>query len=170
MTKKLIKHIVDVAIENPRFMYQYKDELRYFVTDGHRVVRYNEELKTNPQLTVNAHDNLIRNVGEHLRKADNCTAYELPDKETIKAGINEVAGRAYSVKVAWGNDKFIINARYLLKAMEALNAKICYISEHNPGGTGIFLYENDDLQSDVYEMILPVIRSKYPNKTGFWTM
>ena len=169
MTKKLIKHIIDVATDNPRFMYQYKDELRYFVTDGHRVVRYSKELKTNPQLTVNAHDSLIGNVGERLKQADRCAVYELPDKETIKAGINEVAGRAYSVKVARGNDKFIVNARYLLKAMEALNAKICYIDERNPGGTGIFLYENDDLQSDVYEMILPV-RFKYHGKTGFWTM
>lgn len=170
MKKKVISHLADIAIENPKYMYQYTDGEYFYVTDGHRAIRYKEELITNPKITLNAHANSIIGVIKELFKymESDGIMYELPNIEEIKEGITKVAGRAYSTKVAWGNEKFIVNARYLVKSMNALNAKVCYICEHNTHHNGIFLFENDDLQSDTCEIILPISKIKFPNITGFW--
>ena len=170
MKKKVISHIVDVAIENPKFMYQYADGEHIYVTDGHRAIRYREQINSNPQIKINAHSSVLGPIREKLNRMDSCVKYELPSKEDIKAGITEVAGKAYSVKVAWGNDKFAVNARFLVKAMDALNATVCYIDERNPGMSGIYLFEDDNLLGEVCEIIMPVSKIKYPNKTGFWKM
>ena len=168
MKKKLIEHARDIATEKQNYCYQYTDgKGRYYVTDIHRVIEYDKEIQCTPAISVNAHeDGVIRVLTECFDKCNDYVLYELPTVEEIKANITKLVGRRHD-KVAYGNDKFALNARWLYKAMEALNAKVCYIDKDKPYLYGILLYENDDLQSSIKELILPICAE---GKTGYWTV
>lgn len=166
MKKKLITHIVDIATEKEKLCYQYTDGNCYYTMDGYRAIKYPSAI-TEPKVLVNAHaETYSSRLKSYFENIDG-VMYQLPPTEVIKNGITEIAGKAYSIRVTWGNEKFNINARWLLKAMESLNATVCYIAEKSPHKNPIYFFENDDLQSDVIEMILPILKSN-PNKIGFW--
>jgi len=167
MKKRLEKHIFDIATSG-RYCYQYTDGETYYVLDGHRLITYGTELSATPGLCITAHDaTIISNVKKFIATETECVRYELPTIEEIEKQISAVAGRAYSITVVYGNEKFAISARYMLKAMKALNATVCYINEVDPHKRGIFFYEDDNLNGPVKEMILPILR-KDPNQVGFF--
>lgn len=165
--KKLLDHMQEIATEKQNYCYQYTDgKGSYYVTDTYRVVEYNSEIQFSPAINVNAHaDSITRIFSECFKKCENYVIYEeLPTVAEIKANITRLAGRTHD-KVIYGNDKFAVNARWLYKAMEALHAKVCYIDNGSPHVYGIALYENDNLQSTVRELILPI---RADGKTGYW--
>lgn len=169
MTKKLIAHIKEVATGYKDYVYQYTDGSMFYVTDGSRAVRYKDEIKELPEISVNAHaGNMINLLKRKIDESINTVMYQLPAKAEIKSNITNLAGRSYSTKVAYGNDKFTVNARYLLKAMDALNASVCYIYEHHSNQNGIYLYNNDDPQSDIIEIIMPLRKSSNSHDSEFW--
>ena len=170
MKKKLSKHIFDIATNAPAvYCYQYKDESgMFYVTDTHRLITYDTVAMTTPALSINAHAlDMIKRMKAYVGMDKSCVRFELPTVNEIKDNIRNLVGKCYSLPVEYGTDKFAIDARYLWKAMEALNSKVCYIAEDNPHKNGIFLYEDDDLTSPVKEMILPIVR-KDPEKVGFF--
>ena len=168
MKKRIIKHITDIATSSSNHCCQYTDGDSYYVIDGHRVISYGSVVDANPEISINAHAvSVTSNIKQYFFAEHDCVMYQLPPVDEIKDNISKIAGRAYSTKVIYGNEKFAINARYLLKAMEALNATVCYIDAVNPGKCSIFLHENDDQNSLVTEIILPIIR-KNPNQIGYW--
>ena len=170
MTKKIISHIKEVATGSKDYVYQYTDGEMFYVTDGSRAIRYKERVESDPELNINAHDQSITGLlKSRIHLAEGTILCKLPTKEEIKAGITEIAGRSYSVVVAYGEGRFTVNARYLLKAMDALNATVCYIHEYNAHMKCIYLYKDDDLQSDIVELIMP-INKKCPKQTGFWAV
>lgn len=168
MKKRVVKHARDIATEKQNYCYQYTDgKEKYYVTDGYRVIEYDNEIQCTPSISVNAHeDSIVRAFTGLFDRCNDYVLYELPTVEEIKANITKLVGRRYD-KVVYGNDKFAINARWLYKAMEALNAKVCYIDKDQPYLYGILLYENDDLQSSIKELILPI---RTDGKTGYWTV
>ena len=167
MKKKTINHAIGIATENPKFTYQYTDGDRYFITDRHRIFEYDKAIETTPSVSVNAHANdIVETIKRYIDDDHDYILYELPTVAEIKANIAKVAGRRL-VDVVWGNEKFNINARWLYKAMESLNAKVCYIDEYTPHKKGIVLYENDNLQSEVRELILPICKIDR-EKVWYW--
>lgn len=170
MNKKLDRHIIDIASCVPAFCHQYTDGSVYYAIDGHRAIQYDSAIESDPMVPINAHaESRTNQIKSYINSDDDFVRFHLPTTDEIKKGISNVAGRKYSMRVIYGNDKFAINARYLLKAMEALNATVCYISPINPHKCGIFLYEDDDLTSLVKELILPVCRIDESN-VGFFSM
>lgn len=162
MKKKLIKHIVDIMTENPIYTYQFTDGTRYFALDTHRIIEYGECINDYRGLNVqaNAHDYRTINACKTWMQCDESKKYdyhmiELPKAEIIRENIRNLVGRKLT-DVYWSNGEIVINARWLLKAMEALDATVGYISSTNTASMPIMLYHEDNLQSDVKELILPL--------------
>lgn len=173
MKKKFINYAIDVMTGFPEerevFMppRQYMKDLRYFVTDGARIVEMESELPLVPVDTESdISDKCIRFINEVVSKDQDYYIHELPTVEEIKKGIRETVGRKLDW-VAWSDGYITLNARWLYKTMYALNAKVCYVSKTNPRKAGIFFLENDDPQSMNRAMVLPVFNKH--ERTGFWT-
>lgn len=166
MKKKLASHIMDIATNN-RFCYQYTRDMRYFVTDSYRILEYDRPIDN---LEINAHDNgMIDMMDKFIRLLNDYYhdyhLYELPKIDEIRQGIRDMVGRKLT-PVVWSDGIITINARYLLKAMESLNATVCYISTPEPHKQCIALFENDDLTGMVRELILPIYNPEH--RVGFW--
>lgn len=164
MKKKLASHIMDIATNN-KFCYQYTRDMRYFVTDSYRILEYDRLIDN---LEINAHDNgMIDIMDKHIRLLNDYYhdyhLHELPKTDEIRQGIRDTVGRKLT-PVVWSDGMVTVNVRYLLKAMENLNATVCYVAKKK--NQPIALFENDDLTGMVREMIFP-ITNPY-NKVGFW--
>lgn len=171
MKKKLIKYAIDLAcsvdLEHSGFagIFQYADHGRFFVTDGCRIL----ETKTLIDgLSLNGESRMTANIIKHMDAVNepelDYQLYDLPTVEEIKEGIRGVCGRKLD-RVVWSDGTITINARWLYKAMEALNAKTAYVSNTRPKNMPIFLCENDDPQSINRVLILPIYNR---DKVGYW--
>lgn len=170
MLKKLIAHATEIATNTNGYRllpYQYPNGGGgVYVTDAHRILELEKPFYG---IDINMHDEgIVSMIERHMqlqgsRELD-YTRYELPSVEYFKKGIRDTVGRKRD-SLIWSDGYITFNPRYLVKAMESLNAKVCYVST-NPTRECIFMYENDDLQSWNREAILPVINTY--NNRGFW--
>lgn len=168
MKKKLVMHAIQIAKGNAdyRFPYQYPSgNGGVYITDAHRILETEAHFEG---VEINYWDkSFAKMMSKFIEKiGDWDLAYdrhELPDKATIKEGITELVGRKLT-DVVWSDGLVTLNARYLMKAMDALNATVCYVS--NSPKEGIFLFENDDMESFNREIILPICNTD--DKVGFW--
>lgn len=177
MKKKLAQYALNIAttdntgvLEHP---YCYLYEGRYFVANRCIIVE-TEELV--PGLEVNAHaETLCKTLINFLREPERTdykygdyVANELPPVKEIKDGIYNLVGRTFQ-RVVWSGGEGWpgINARFLYKAMEALNAKKLFFRD-GAYNQPVFFYENDDVSAITKCMILPV-HKKNPEQEGFWT-
>lgn len=174
MKKKLEKYALDCAALVDEFtlkrlggIFQYKGDDGYYTTDTHRVMRSDEPLSG---LTVKEPGE--KNLGKSFDRmfaatgsADlNYELYKLPTVDEMKAGIRDLVGRKLD-RVAWSDGYITMNARWLYKAMEALNANHCYVSRTKPRTQPIFLYEDDNPWSINAACILPISNN---GNVGFW--
>lgn len=109
-------------------------------------------------------ENMIKHMGVVNEPELDYQLYDLPTVEEIKEGIRGVCGRKLDT-VVWSDGTITINARWLYKAMEALNAKTAYVSNTRPKNMPIFLCENDDPQSINRVLIMPIYNR---DKVGYW--
>lgn len=86
-----------------------------------------------------------------------------PSVPEIKENIRRLVGRKRDL-VVYANKYFAVNARYLYKAFDALNATKVYFSQRNKP---LVIYENDDVTSINKVFILPIIDNS--GKLGFHT-
>lgn len=171
MKKKLIKYAIDLAcsvdLEHSGFagIFQYADHGRFFVTDGCRILETETLIDG---LSLNGESRMTANIIKHMDAVNepelDYQLYDLPTVEEIKEGIRGVCGRKLD-RVVWSDGTITINARWLYKAMEALNAKTAYVSNTRPKNMPIFLCENDDPQSINRVLILPIYNR---DKVGYW--
>lgn len=148
MKKKFIKHCEDVATK-----YCISDGRFYCVSD-HMVIETEEKLDRH---TYVENKGIAKFLDKDIHDSVIC---DVPSVKEIKDNIKSLCGRKLDA-VGYGNGKFVINARYLYKALEALNATKVYWSKWNKP---IVIYENDDPQSINKELIMPI----NSNKTGFY--
>lgn len=87
-----------------------------------------------------------------------------PSVPEIKENIRRLVGRKRDC-VVYTNEYFAVNARYLYKALDALNATKVYYSQRNKP---LVIYENDDVASVNKVFILPIIDNS--GKLGFHTI
>lgn len=171
MKKKLIKYAIDLAcsvdLEHSGFagIFQYADHGRFFVTDGYKILETETLIDG---LSLNGESRMTANIIKHMDAVNepelDYQLYDLPTVEEIKEGIRGVCGRKLD-RVVWSDGTITINARWLYKAMEALNAKTAYVSNTRPKNMPIFLCENDDPQSINRVLILPIYNR---DKVGYW--
>lgn len=176
MKKKLAQYALNIAttdvgglLEHP---YCYLYEGRYLVANKYRILETEEPV---PDLEINAHaETICKTLTKFLKETENYDytygdymAHELPSVKEIKDGIHSLAGRTFQ-RVIWsGGDKCPgINARFLYKTMEALNAKKLFFRD-GAYNQPMFLYENDDVTAITKCMILPIVK-KDPKQAGFW--
>lgn len=171
MKKKLIKYAVDLAnsidLEHGGFagVFQYTEDGRFFVTDSFRVLETETliddlVLKDDSKMTAT----MIKYIDAVNEPELDYQLYDLPTVEEIKEGIRGVCGRKLD-RVCWSDGTITMNARWLYKAMEALNAKKAYVSNTRPKNSPILLCENDDPQSINRVLILPIYNR---DKVGYW--
>lgn len=170
MKKKLIKYAIDIANANAAFAdQQFVTNNRQFVTDGYRILEIEEPLPSLVMRTEETNKFNIDRLKDMIDSDADATldyvVHDLPSTEEIKTGIHAVCGRKFN-RVAWSDGIITLNARWLLKTMEALNAKRCYISKTKFKTTGVFFYENDDIESKTKCLILPIYNTH--NRIGFW--
>lgn len=171
MKKKLIKYAIDLAcsvdLEHSGFagIFQYADHGRFFVTDGYRILETETLIDG---LSLNGESRMTANMIKHMDAVNepelDYHLYDLPTVKEIKEGIRGVCGRKLD-RVVWSDGTITINARWLYKAMEALNAKTAYVSNTRPKNMPIFLCENDDPQSINRMLIMPMYNR---DKVGYW--
>lgn len=166
ITQKMEKHAIDVATDYKEGAYQYTDGNYYYVTDGHRVIQLPAQVD---RLRVNAHDTTMINgikkfIDTTFSREYDYTIHELPTLAELRDGVRKTVGRRLN-RVVWSDGVITFNARYLIKAMDALNAKVCYITKTDTR-MPIQLFKNDDLQSETIELILPIYNAG--ERKGFW--
>lgn len=173
MKKKLIKYAIDLAnsadLEHGGFagVFQYCKDGRFFVSDGHRLLETETiidelPLKCDSKMVQRMID-IIDLVNE--REYD-YQRYDLPTVSKIKEGIRSVCGRKLD-RVIWSDGTVTMNARWLYKAMEALNATKALVSTTKSRTMAIFLCENDDPMSINRVMIMPISNN---GRVGYWTV
>lgn len=175
MKKKLIAHAVDVAKNatttrlkvNGCLPCQFWTDGHTFVTDGFRILEVEQlidELPTSENQTVA--ESCLKYIKEvNSPYLEYVLDTEIPSVSEIKTGIRDLVGRRLDTVVWASPNNWKVNARWLYKAMEALNAKVVFVSSTKPWNSPIFLLENDDPQSMNREMILPVNANHEP---GFY--
>lgn len=169
MKKKLVNHAIEI-VTNPNgyksLPYQYPNGGGgVYVTDAHRILELKEPFDG---IDINMRDKkLVQMFERHMHNmtkiGNDYQRYELPTPEYFKQGIRDLVGLKRDA-VVWSDGYLTFNARYLYKALEALNAKYCYVG-NNYTRDCIYLFENDDLQSWNREAILPIVNN---GRTGFW--
>ena len=164
MKKKLINHAKEIRCE--KFPELITDGEANFAVDLHRILRL-ETLPEELPFKLTDVSSCLRYM--NIMNERDYVIYELPEKTEIKDAIRNLVGRKFD-RVVWINKNFGVNARYLYKAMEALNATVCYIDKMNPRRRPIFLFENDNLQSFNMEIVLPVLTSAGNNKVGYFIL
>lgn len=156
MKKKLEKYCLDVATDTKRVMtYSYKDDDFYYVANEHIVVRLAEPVNG---LEVNAHAKKIIEACRIVvtENPDNFNFFrtELPNIEEIKRNIKELVGRRLTkIRFIPDAENVAVNARYLYKAMEIMNTRVCYVASPN---MPIILCENDDFMASNRVAICPI--------------
>ena len=160
-TEDMIKYFLEPDYHGG-FMYTKENNL-YYAGGQHACVQFIDPLSG---LDPNVRSFGFRAIMKRAEDAGMILT-ELPNKQEIKNAIRKLAGRKYGLTVVWHEGSFVVNARYLLKAIEGLNATVCYKSSINPRKSGIMLYENDDLNSDNKIYIMPVLFNKEKVK-GFY--
>lgn len=170
MKKKTANHALEIA----RSIYvggkikcplQYVKDGRIFVTDSFRIMEIEDLIDELPTEVGGAMvESMIKYTDSDSSRELDYTCHEIPTVAEIKAGIQELVGRKFD-RVIWSDGIVTINARWLYKAMEALNATMCYMSSTKPRKAPYFLYENDDVNAKNKILILPVVSC---GKKGFY--
>lgn len=167
MKKKLLKHIDEIATGEKSFV--CSDDERIYFADSSRIImtkvfdfdlskykRQDGSLKMCKDWMAVFNDE--RNYDYQI--------HELPSVTYFKEIIKNLVGNKRK-RVVWSDGKVTINARYLMKAMEALSVNICYVATKTDGKLGnntpIYLLDEDDL---VAEMILPCYNNT--DTVGLW--
>ena len=165
MKKRLINHALDIARNaNSKLKVngrpcQFWLEGRTFILDGYRVLEVEHLID---DIVTNENQNIAKGCKDVCdRDLDYLRIENIPSASEIKAEIRKLVGRKLDTVVYNYEDIFAINARYFYKAMEALNASCVYVSRYTPNTSPILLYENDDPQSTVKELILPIRANLY---------
>lgn len=161
MKKKTANHALEIA----RSIYvggkikcplQYVKDGRIFVTDSFRIMEIEDLIDELPTEVGGAMvESMIKYTDSDSSRELDYTRHEIPTVDEIKAGIRGVVGRKLD-RVAWSDGEMTINARWLYKAMEALNATVCYMSSTKPNKAPYFLYENDNVCAVNKILILPI--------------
>ena len=129
MTKKMIKHIEEICSDPKSFT--WNDDKYFYIANTHRILRLNEK----PDVSISAPDpKLIKLINDFLNfEKHNYERTIIPSLAEIKQGIAEIVGKKRDI-VTWGCSNFVINARYMVKAMEILNSNVGYapIDFHGP--------------------------------------
>lgn len=167
MLKKLQKHIKDICFSG-RSVGGVFDGIHYIATD-HIVVYFDEDIPDIPKMGAMS-DSMKKTVIDKImdtREVD-WIRHELPPVKEIKGQVTDLVGKKRVPKVNWSDDgTWAINARYLVPAMEALNAKGCYIPK---GSQSLYypvkLFQNDDVTSSVCEGIMQIRNDD--GRKGVW--
>ena len=171
MNNRLAQHMMEIATDGTNICESVcqlvSEDGKVYVVEPRRFLITNEtvvglDMNSHRESTIRTLDRLVDTVFDE--KAD-YTLHYLPTAEDIRLGIKAIAGRKYGTKVIWSDGIITINARLLLKAMSALNARVCYVGKNNTK-MPIAFFKDDDVQSETIELIMPVIN--YGNKIGFW--
>lgn len=172
MKKKVINHAGEIAIcglsNGFEEALQYLQKGNIYVTDAYRILQI-EDLLPDTRIKVNASSSFrLAQYMEQVNDADlDYTLHKLPSVREIKEGITALCGRKRD-PVAWTDGYICCNARYLAKAMEALNASVCYASRSKTRFSPILLVEDDDPQSITKELIMPIMRRE--GASGFYLL
>ena len=169
MKKRVINHAMDIARNaNPKI--KVNGRPCQFWTDGHTYVvddcRVLEVEHLLDDLVTNENQSMAEVCKRSMdavcdRDLDYLRIENIPSVSEIKTEIRKLVGRKLDTVIYSYEGVFAINARYLYKAMEALNASAVYVSRNKPSTSQVFLFENDDPQSTVKELILPIRVSLY---------
>ena len=121
----------------------------YYYNDGHKLFRTKEKLLPIPAEKSFAITSWFKDI--------DATRYDLPDAEEINDNIKELCGRKLdNVGVKFSEETPILNARWVRDAMKALNTKGMYYIPQKGKISPVYMFENDDLQSENILMILPI--------------
>ena len=177
MKKKLEAHAKEIAtninIDDPDCKLNPNEQFvarggHVFVSDGKRVLEIPHMVEDIFGSDDYAFANRCLELIETVNDPDlDYTLHKLPPVSELKAEATKLYGKRWSGIIWSDNENWAINARYLIKAMEALNAKVMFQSVTSPRNTPVLLCENDDPQSTTREMIFPIIN--FRGRTGFWT-
>ncbi len=144
---KLIKHAKEIASNNYDQQYVYGN--RYFVNDWHRILEIDtivEGLSRPMYNDARSFDNVL----QVLRYEEiNC-----PSLKEFKQKAYALAGR--KKPIIWCDGTTAVNLRYLIAAMEGLNATKYFSTGNNTHP--IFVFQNDNVKSHCKELILPTIK------------
>lgn len=144
-----------------------------YLFDLNRAVR----IPNNHPLAVNIADDermteidLPSIIPEMMDKLNNYHALfhkvELPAVEELKTQLRELVGRKRDrviYKALEGEDCPAVNVRYLIAAMEAIDAREMWVRSLT---SPIYLFEEDDLASGFTVLLLPV--NVRPDEKGMW--
>lgn len=161
MKKKLENYILNKVIGGA--MPVLSDGQTYYYNDGHKIVRspeYVGTLKPTQNDKVKAiKENFFGDIDTHM--------VELPPVKEIEEHIRACKTRD-RIGVRISADSPFINARWLKDAMKALSAKVMYVSNQcSPRVSPVWLFEDDNLQSENCVMILPIGTWSSENETGY---
>lgn len=158
MKKRIEKMIMDVAAnDDPRCNNKkFIVNGRFFVTDGVRIAEFYDDGIDN--LEIRSNIDLDKKIDGLLE--EDYISFDLPSIDCIKSNIRSLCGRKLD-RVVYKNDLFAVNARFLYKAMEALNAKTCYFCKRNSKRNPVIIFENDDITSINKIAIFPVMCCDY---------
>ncbi len=158
MKKKLEKYLnkvasnVDPSCSHPTVYY---DGDYYYYTDGARVVRSNER----------ATDKTIETYPVNWRRlfcfdGTDYEKFDLPTLNDVRAGIKNCSPN-WKVAVRFEDCGPLLNAKYLKDSMYALNARMMYVDHSQGWRSPVFLFENDDLQTENVMCLLPINPGSY---------
>lgn len=149
MKKKLVKFIenkIAVPYEDKSgsqhpVLYQIGSD--YYYTDGTRVLRSDENIMPNLEAVTKG---IILQTFRELFESD-ASLVELPTIKEIKENIKNLVGTKrtrviFKPEVNEPRSISYVNARWLVEAMEVLNAQVMYVTRFY-----VLLFENDNLQS-----------------------
>ncbi len=141
------------AFEGNQYLYNGK----YFTFDEHRIIEMegfieNEELKK-IQGENNRSGLLEKVMYEELKSRDNMIWSEYIDTKEMRTIIKRIAGPRR--EVSWSNGDITLNARYLVEALEAMNAHWFFYNPDKSPECVAFIFKNDEEEGICKEMILP---------------
>ena len=160
MKKKLANHGKKIASgmvfgHTKQEDFQVEKDGIYYVCDGVQILQSEEMF---PDVPINENSIIINMCAKWMNtEGKNLTCQMLPDLEIIKKGIRVICGRKLDrIVYKAGNDFPLFNARYLRDAMNALNAACAYYDKTEGKRGACYLFENDDVTSNTYTLILPI--------------
>ncbi len=150
MKKKLENYILKKVIGGVQPV--ITDGEYIFYNDTHKVLQCKEQVGTlipkQSDSAASIRNNFFENIDARM--------VELPSIKEIERGIRSCETRE-RVGVRITKDSPLVNARWLRDAMQALSAKVMYVNNQcSTRIAPIWLFENDDLQSEHILMMLPI--------------
>lgn len=180
MKKKLENLAMEIACDslnpdgNPekRDPVCYKTENGYLVYDRFRILKTADpvpgcRLETEENKTIKYMSNLMKELYS-LEK--DYRMREIPSAKEIRQEIRQICGRKRDrVVMRYRADMPALNAKEVIKGLEALNAENLYIAWNNYRINPVFIVSDDDTEAaENVMLILPVIASE--EKIGMWTV